>query len=136
MMAYIPRKYVQDRSHLQRDIIRLQLLIFERTLTETMELYWSNDAGISRRRIVDNFFSYVPGDNAPPLIAPTSLSAAAITYNKIGLTWSDLSNNETGFEIVRSTTIDGTYNSVGTVEQIKQYLPILPSILPPVIITR
>lgn len=88
---------------------------FERTGTETMELWWSNDAGITRRRLIDNFFAYVPADNAPPLVAPASLAATALSYNKIKLTWADLSDDETGFEIVRSTTVDGTYTSVGTV---------------------
>lgn len=88
---------------------------FERTGTETMELYWSSDQGITRRRLADNFFAYVPGNNAPPLIAPSSLAVIALSYNKIKITWADLSDDETGFELVRSTTVDGAYTPVGTV---------------------
>ena len=46
---------------------------------------------------------------------PTGLTATAAAYNKIVLNWNDVSNNETGFEIVRSTTTStGTYAPIGT----------------------
>ncbi|WP_428655570.1 fibronectin type III domain-containing protein [Runella sp.] len=43
---------------------------------------------------------------APPIVipqAPGSLSASAASSNQINLVWSDNSNNETGFELERST---------------------------------
>jgi dienelactone hydrolase len=88
---------------------------FERSGTEALELYWSNNAGITRRRIADNFFSFVNVESTPPLIAPSSLTVEATAYNRIVLNWADLSGNETGFEIVRSLTSAGTFESVGTV---------------------
>ena len=46
--------------------------------------------------------------------APTSLSATAVSSSQINLAWTDNSNNETGFEIFRST--DGiTFSSLATV---------------------
>jgi hypothetical protein len=44
--------------------------------------------------------------SAPPLqvpTAPSGLSAAAVSSSQINLTWADNSNNETGFEVERST---------------------------------
>lgn len=78
-----------------------------------MELYWSNNAGLVREKIPKHFFSTQNAvlDNAPTL--PGSLSATAIAYNKIRLNWADNSSNETGFEVVRSTTATGTYLPVG-----------------------
>lgn len=46
--------------------------------------------------------------------APSSLSATAVSSSQINLSWTDNSNNETGFEIFRST--DGlTFASIATV---------------------
>lgn len=46
--------------------------------------------------------------------APSSLSATAVSSSQINLSWTDNSNNETGFEIYRST--DGiTFSSIATV---------------------
>lgn len=52
----------------------------------------------------------IPG-SAP--VAPLILGATASAYNKIDLKWSDNSNNETGFELYRSPTYNGTYTVVG-----------------------
>ena len=40
----------------------------------------------------------------PPPAAPTSLSATATAFNRVELAWTDNADNETGFEIERSTT--------------------------------
>lgn len=54
-----------------------------------------------------------PGGTIPA--APTSPAAEATAYNKINIAWTDASDNETGFEIVRSLTTNGTYSPAGTV---------------------
>ena len=46
--------------------------------------------------------------------APSNLKVTASTCNQLNLTWTDNSNNEDGFEISRSTTINGTYTIVKT----------------------
>ncbi len=46
--------------------------------------------------------------------APSNLTFSSITNNSIRLNWSDNSNNEDGFEIFRSTSLTGSYVSVGT----------------------
>ena len=54
--------------------------------------------------------SFTPPD------APSGLSATAVTHSLVQLTWNDLSSNESGFEIERSTTgIGGTYTLLATV---------------------
>lgn len=45
--------------------------------------------------------------------APQVLGATATAFNKVNLTWSDNSNNETGFELYRSGTYNGTYSVIG-----------------------
>jgi len=49
-----------------------------------------------------------------PPNAPTNLTFSPITNSSIALNWSDNSNDETGFEIFRSTSSGGTYAQVGT----------------------
>jgi chitodextrinase/dienelactone hydrolase len=102
---------------LSRGYHRFAVSYFERTGNETMEVYWSNTTGnFSRRRIVDLYFTYEDVSPPAPLIAPTSLNASATGFNKVELTWQDLSDNESGFEIMGSQTSNGTYVNVGTVE--------------------
>lgn len=79
-----------------------------------MELYWTNDAGLAREKIPQNFFTYQSAAVEPVPSIPTNLKATATAYNKIKLDWTDNSTNETGFEIVRSATSTGTYSPVGT----------------------
>lgn len=92
---------------------QIAVAYFERSGTETMELYWSNNAGFTRRRVVDLYFSHVNVASTPLLAAPANLTATGTGYNKVKLNWSDLSNNETGFEIVRS--LDSNFSSIATV---------------------
>lgn len=50
---------------------------------------------------------------------PSTVAATPVSYNKISITWNDTTSNETGFEIFRSETINGTYVPVGTVDSNK-----------------
>ena len=36
-------------------------------------------------------------------------------YNRVNISWTDESNNETGFEVSRSTSLIGTYTNIGSV---------------------
>jgi hypothetical protein len=50
------------------------------------------------------------GSTGTSLIAPSNLSAAAISSSQIRLTWQDESNHETGFQIYRSASgLSGTF---------------------------
>src|SRR5262249_27974593 len=46
--------------------------------------------------------------------APSNLTITAVLSNKISLSWSDNSNNETGFKIQRKTGATGTYATIVT----------------------
>jgi poly(3-hydroxybutyrate) depolymerase len=47
-----------------------------------------------------------------PPDAPSGLTLSAPTYNTVNVSWTDNSFNETSFEILRSSTLNGTYNVV------------------------
>lgn len=79
-----------------------------------MEVYWASNTGIARQLIPKNFYALDEFEEAP-VAAPTAVSATAVSYNKINLTWNDNSNNETGFEIYRSTAMNGVFTAVGSV---------------------
>lgn len=48
-------------------------------------------------------------------VAPSNLSARAVSSSQINLTWTDNSQGETGFEIERKTGASGTYAEIATV---------------------
>ena len=48
--------------------------------------------------------------------APSSLNAVAASAKKINLTWQDNSNNETGFQLFRSTNAAGPFVTIATVK--------------------
>lgn len=54
--------------------------------------------------------------DAPPA-APARLVATAVAYNQINLTWADLSNNETGFQIERSPNGTDNWTKIADVGQ-------------------
>jgi predicted esterase len=56
----------------------------------------------------------------PVPAAPSALTATAVAYNKVNLSWQDNSSNETGFEIYRSTTPAGPYAVIATVSANKK----------------
>ncbi|HUQ66140.1 MAG TPA: fibronectin type III domain-containing protein [Flavitalea sp.] len=45
---------------------------------------------------------------------PSSVEASAVDYTRIKISWADTLSSETGFEIVRSAAVDGTYVPIGT----------------------
>lgn len=87
---------------------------FEHVNTEVMRVYWTNDAGLDISSL-GNYVTATMVPGVPPLIAPSQLAATAQSFNKIRLTWTDNSANETGFEILRSTTSGGPYVAAGSV---------------------
>ncbi len=50
-----------------------------------------------------------------PPYAPANLAATAISSAQIDLSWTDNSNNETGFKIERKTGANGVYGEIGNV---------------------
>jgi len=50
----------------------------------------------------------------PPPAEPTGLTATATSSTQINLTWTDASNNESGFKLERKTGAGGTYAQIAT----------------------
>jgi hypothetical protein len=51
----------------------------------------------------------------PPPIAPTNLLSTGFSQSQIDLTWNDNSNDETGFQIERATSVTGPFSQIATV---------------------
>ena len=81
-----------------------------------MGVYWtSSAAGISSRQLIPaEAFIDTAAVNGTAPTAPTGLAVTVNNYSKLNLAWTDNSNNETGFEIYRSTSSGGTYTIVAT----------------------
>lgn len=98
-------------------IYPIAITFFEQGGGEAMNIYWtSSAAGISSRQLIPNSaFTDNVTVNASLLPAkPTNLTGTAVSYNRINLNWTDNSNNESGFEVVRASTQDGLYVPIGT----------------------
>ncbi|WP_276485216.1 fibronectin type III domain-containing protein [Paraflavitalea pollutisoli] len=87
---------------------------FDGAGSDAVSWSWQNDAGLAKQAIPSNVL-FAAGAVGSTMTAPSKLVATTVSHNKINLTWTDNSANETGFEIVRSTTSNGTYSQVATV---------------------
>lgn len=92
------------------------MTFFERGGGEVMEVFWeSSDAGISNQRIPNSAFKE---DFEAPGIAPvppTQVQATALSYDEIEVTWTDNSDNESGFQVFSSEGGSGNFLPVGIV---------------------
>jgi hypothetical protein len=83
---------------------------------QVMDIYWSSTStGLARERVPKNFLATDDYSGLASVVSPSSLVATPVAYNKIKLRWTDNSADETGFEIVRSTSMTGTFTPVFTV---------------------
>jgi pimeloyl-ACP methyl ester carboxylesterase len=80
-----------------------------------LELYWTNNAGLLREKIPQNFFTFLNASVVAAPSVPAGLTATPLSYNQIRLNWTDNSTNESAFELVRSLTTTGTFVPVGTI---------------------
>jgi predicted esterase len=90
----------------------IAIAFYEQGGGEAMTISWRRNSG-SYSTIPNSAFQDPPQVNGTAPAAPSTLVATAISYKRINLTWTDLSNNETGFEVWRS--IDGTDGSFSVV---------------------
>ena len=77
-----------------------------------VNLSWKVPGSGSFVAVPDSVFTdgFTPAGTAPA--APSGLTATATAYNKIKLQWNDNSNNETGFELYRSSSSTGNFAKV------------------------
>jgi predicted esterase len=89
---------------------QIKVLYFENTGGECLDVRWRYGWG-STTTIPDSAleedFNYPSGPNAP-----SNFTANAISYNQIDLSWTDNSNNETGFELYRSAVDQSAYELI------------------------
>jgi hypothetical protein len=93
----------------------IAITFFEQGGGESMNVYWtSTAAGILSRTAIPNsaFADAVPAVTLPN--RPSELVVSTVNYKSIALSWTDNSNNETGFEIVRASSAAGPYLPIGT----------------------
>lgn len=92
------------------------LTYFEKTGGDEMQVWWSNTAaGITRERIPKGYFARESAGTFAATTLPSGLTATATGFDRINLHWNDEGNDETGFEITRSTTANSGYLPVGSV---------------------
>jgi fibronectin type 3 domain-containing protein len=90
---------------LEKGVYPISVAYFQYNKVKSFKLLWSNPdvfGDTLLHEVEDKYFinGSIPADSIP--VKPTSISASLTSYNKVKLTWSDKSNNETGFQIYRS----------------------------------
>lgn len=94
----------------------IAITYFQGTGGQAMQVWWqSAAAGIARQQIPNTAFDEsIPFAGVAP-VAPSLVTANAVAHNKVVINWTDNSSNESGFEVVRSTSKTGQFITVGTV---------------------
>ncbi len=94
----------------------IAMAFYEQGGGEAMTVSWRTpQTGTSYVTIPNSAFSDVvtiPSNLLPK--KPADLNVVATAFNNLQINWTDSSDNETGFEVYRSTTQLGTYVIVGT----------------------
>lgn len=108
----------QDRTsialNLTAGLYPIAIAFYEQGGGEAMTVTWRTpSSGTNFVAMPNSVFGDVPipGGSAPS--APSNLIATAVSHKRINLTWTDNSNNETGFEIWRSTNASSGFATVG-----------------------
>ena len=88
---------------------------FQKTSSSSITISWKKPGSNSFVAIPDNVFTEtVPAASNLPA-APSALTATALSYKKVALSWTDNSNNETGFELSRSTDSVSGFSTIAKV---------------------
>ena len=109
-------QYRSGTINLPAGIHPITVTYFQKGGGQNLAVFWRNTAHgvVNRQQIPDAAFKSnftIPG-NAPNM--PTGINATAISFNQIQLSWTDNSDNETGFEVYRSTSNNGPFIPVHT----------------------
>ena len=110
-------QYASGTVHLTAGVHRFIATFFEQGGGELMQVFWkSPTAGINERTLIPDsaFRLIVPGIAANYPAAPSNLFATASATNKLVLSWTDNSNNESGFQLLRGSSMAGPYYPAGT----------------------
>ncbi|GAA0565636.1 fibronectin type III domain-containing protein [Chitinophaga japonensis] len=108
-------RYREGTINLTQGMHPIVVTYFDGTGSDRITLYWKNTAhGVnSRQAIPASAFQESISLGAVPT-APNNVTVTAVSHNKLRINWNDRSNNETGFEVYRSTSSNGTYSIITT----------------------
>lgn len=99
--------------NLQAGVYPIAITYFEFDAGQSITVSWRTPSDTTFTPIPDIAFAEGAFNNGTAPAAPSGLSATAAGYNSINLAWTDNSNNETGFEIWRSTSPNSGFVPVG-----------------------
>lgn len=99
---------------LQPGLYPIAVTYFQAGGGAAMTVSWRVPGNSSFVQIPASAFAEPPFNNGSAPAAPSKLLANPVSYKQIDLSWVDNSNNETGFEIYRSTNENNGYATVGT----------------------
>ncbi len=108
-----PQNATSSAQSLIAGVYPIAIAFYEQGGGETMTFSWRTPGNNNYVVVPNSAFAEngTPGGSAPA--APSSLTATSVSYNRINLSWTDNSNNETGFEIWRSTNPATGFVTVG-----------------------
>ncbi|WP_198315686.1 fibronectin type III domain-containing protein [Chitinophaga tropicalis] len=100
---------------LQKGVYPIAVTYTQVGSNQLMTLSWKcNELGVtSLTRIPDQYFGDTLAYPGTAPAAPLILGATAASFKQVNLSWTDNSNNETGFEIYSSPTYNGAYTVIG-----------------------
>lgn len=100
---------------LQKGVYPIAVTYFNGSGGQAMNLQWKcTELGVSSLTNIPNQYfgdTLTLAGTAPAV--PLYLNAAGTSFKQVDLSWSDNSNNETGFEVYRSPSYNGTFNVIG-----------------------
>jgi hypothetical protein len=111
-------QYATGNITLNAGIYKIAITFFEKGGGEQMKVYWGClTAGIPYRTQIPNSAFVDDVVIAPSLLPakPSNFTVTASAYNRVNLSWTDNSSNESAFEISRATTFLGVYSTIGAV---------------------
>lgn len=108
----------QDRTSsamsLAAGVYPIAIAFYEQSGGEGLTVSWRTPStGTSYVTIPNSAFQETATNNGSAPAVPSNLAASVVSYKAISLAWTDNSNNETGFEIWRSTNATSGFAPVG-----------------------
>jgi len=100
----------------QGGVYPIAIVFYEQGGDEVMTVSWRGPGTNNQfEQIPNSAFEQNVASPGPVPASPSNLVASTVSARRINLTWQDNSNNETGFEIYRSTSESGPFAMVTTV---------------------